>query len=135
MLLLNPGLADRPCKICRAYVHRDGIRGDFGPIVLLRPDNRPAPRPKGTRPPCAVCPKIPAGYDPHPDNGVEVTPRTVATYLFHLECRAVGAFPADPIVRRNAPHVDAAIRAADRVREQAAGPAAVAALLGVLNRG
>lgn len=67
--------------------------------------------------PCAECPKIPArviGEDgkeipklpanaiklrPH---AVELTPRLVAAWLHYRECRAVGQFPDDPIVRSNA---------------------------------
>lgn len=131
---MHPALAERPCKLCRAYLYRDGINGQFGPPVRYKGTGERVPRPRGTRPPCETCPKIPAGEEPHPDNGVEVTDQTVATYLFHLECKAVGEFPADPIVRRNAALCDSAIKAVERVRDQASGPAAVAAILGLLQR-
>jgi hypothetical protein len=66
------------------------------------------------RPPCHWCPKIPKGTPPRPENAVELSPKNMAAYLHYLECRAVGQFPADPIVRRNA----AAIRHVEDVAKE-----------------
>ncbi len=62
----------------------------------------PNKRPRGVPTPCFKCPKIPVGMAPDRQNAVELTDRNFAAYVHYLECRAVGQFPADPIVRRNA---------------------------------
>lgn len=67
--------------------------------VLTR-GGKPLPRPKGKGPPCGSCPKVPAGTEsPGPEKAVELTAELRECYRFYRECRAVGAFPADPIVR------------------------------------
>lgn len=60
------------------------------------------PRPKGLPTPCRFCPKIPPKARPSPENGEELTPENWAAYRHYLECKAIGVFPADAIVRRNA---------------------------------
>ncbi len=61
---------------------------------------QPMPRPKGTFPPCGYGPtRCPKGS---PTAGRELTPENQLAYLHYLECRAVGVFPDDPVVRRNA---------------------------------
>lgn len=60
------------------------------------------PRIKGQKTPCKWCPKIPKGKDPIPENAVELSPHNWRAYQHYLECKAVGQFPDDPIVRRNA---------------------------------
>jgi hypothetical protein len=52
--------------------------------------------------PCHSCPKIPDGVDKVSDNAVEPTDRSWRAYDHYRKCRAVGVFPDDPIVRRNA---------------------------------
>lgn len=54
-------------------------------------------------PPCYSCPKIPEhGDGARPGLAVELTDRNWEAYSHYLECKAVGSFPDDPIVRRNA---------------------------------
>lgn len=61
-------------------------------------------------PPCFKCPKITAWAKGEEANlrqysfldAVEPSERSLLTYQHYLECRAVGHFPDDPIVRRNA---------------------------------
>lgn len=62
-------------------------------------DGRPVARARGAKPPCVICPKIPPEADPRPENAVEVTPQLLDAFGFYEECRAVGSFPADPLVR------------------------------------
>lgn len=52
--------------------------------------------------PCHKCPKIPRGEKPCPANAVELSERSWQAYWHYLECKAVGQWPDDPIVRRNA---------------------------------
>jgi hypothetical protein len=62
----------------------------------------PVLRPKGVATPCLSCPKIPEGIPKTRDNAIELSERNWLAYQHYLECRAVGQFPKDPIVRRNA---------------------------------
>lgn len=82
-------------------MHED-YHGQMGPVKMLRDGSGPQPRVPGTKTPCAVCPKIPHGAEPRPENAVELTDRTTAAYQHYLECKAVGEFPNDPIVRYTA---------------------------------
>jgi hypothetical protein len=69
---------------------------DDGRIALF-----PIARPAGAVTPCASCPKSgPRDGTPRPDK--ELSPRNHQAYWNYLECRAIGQFPNDPIVRRNA---------------------------------
>ena len=54
------------------------------------------------KPPCSTCPKIPKGRPHVPDSAVELNSRNYKAYQHWKECRAVGQFPDDAIVRRNA---------------------------------
>ena len=69
----------------------------------------PVARPAGQPTPCWHCPKIPedapartAAY------ATDLTERNQAAYLHYLACKAVGRFPEDDIVRRNARLIRAA---------------------------
>lgn len=131
-LLLHPKIAARPCSSCRQYLYRDGGNGTWGELVTIRPSGRPAPRPKGTRPPCDVCPKIAPGDGPRPENGHDLSDKNLQAYLFHMECRAVGQWPNDPIVRRNAALIEAALKVADAVRAQSGMQLALAPLAALM---
>ena len=82
---------------------------------------KPVPRPRGAPLPCSTCPKIPPGTDPHPDNAVELGERELAAWEHYRECRAVGAFPDDPLVRRNAAIIRQVEDSAERQRELRTG--------------
>lgn len=85
----------RSCGDCVKWLY------DYHGNVCTRA-GKPSPRPAGTPTPCHKCPKIPAGEPPIRANAVELSERNFAAYVHYLECRAVGQFPDDPIVRRNA---------------------------------
>lgn len=80
---------------------------ETGRLNLDRQGN-PIPRPEKARLPCEVS----ANYSPDvraracakisPDAGVALNGRNQHALEHYLECRAVGVFPDDPIVRRNA---------------------------------
>jgi len=94
--MLHPGVAARSCADCVKYMHRDS-GGRFGEMMTR--GGEPTPRTPGAKTPCVFCPKIPPGAAPKPENAVEVTPQLADCLTHYLECRAVGQFPADPIVR------------------------------------
>ena len=83
------------------YNHETGVR-------QVGRDGKPAVRPAGGKAPCEatigaprevrerICPKI------DPDSGVELNEANRQAYEHYLECRAVGSFPDDPIVKHNA---------------------------------
>ena len=64
------------------------------------PDGHPLRRAKGERKPCdfepSACPKG------SPTAGIALSRVNELVYTHYLECKAVGSFPDDPIVRRNA---------------------------------
>jgi hypothetical protein len=124
LLLLHPEVPS--CDQCEQFIHDPG-RG-WQPLKK-RGSSEPEPRPAGTATPCGLCPKIPK---PCPATGrkSELSERNWQTYLHYLQCKAVGEFPPDALVRRNAGWIR---MIEDQVqREQAAG--ADTALLTVLAR-
>lgn len=96
---LHPGVAGRDCGDCRKwqYADTDEVGGK-----LLRRGGLPIMRPPGQPPPCRRCPKIPDGVDPAYWNAVEWSDKNWKAFRFHQQCAAVGRFPDDAIVRRNA---------------------------------
>jgi len=101
--IAHPEIASRSCEDClkHIYNHETGKR-------QLDPKGNPIPRPAGGKAPCQatagaprevrerICAKI------APDAGVELSEKNRAAYEHYQECKAVGVFPDDPIVRRNA---------------------------------
>lgn len=99
LLLLYPEVARRSCDDCRTWLYNDR-GGEFGErmerkrgsgIYLRRPVNSPTP--------CYDCPKIPPEVPIRWTSAVELTDQTRQAYQFYCECKAVGHFPDDPIVR------------------------------------
>lgn len=130
LILLHPEVAGRSCETCKKYLHDDS-GGRFGQVVR-RPAKTgpPVPRPAGSKTPCAVCPKIPAAMPADSLYAVELTPELVATYSHYLECKAVGQFPDDPIVRRNAAIISAVEGAVSREQSRRMGLSVLGSLLG-----
>jgi hypothetical protein len=97
LLLTRPGLPK--CEDCCEWVF------DFGE---MRWGDYPHGSGKRVRrhgpPPCGTCPKIPEGETPCPGVGQqsELTPENRMAYQHFSECDAVGEFPRDGRVRRNA---------------------------------
>ena len=119
MFLLNPTLAARSCADCQRYIYHDQGQ-KFGPRVE-RPKGTPVLRPKGTKTPCFWCPKIPPETKPCPENAEELSERNTAAYLHYLECAAIGEFPKDAIVHRNAALIRDVKDAGDRLERQRFG--------------
>ncbi|HEY1190381.1 MAG TPA: hypothetical protein VGE74_22295 [Gemmata sp.] len=92
-----------------------------GGQALRRPANAPTP--------CGSCPKVPAGTErPSPAAAVELSEPHRQTVRFYRECKAVGRFPDDPIVRWAA----AIIRSAEEHCERVAGQRNQLAMLSLL---
>lgn len=128
MILLHPGIAGRSCSDCQKYLYYDRGSDDFG--ARVERGGLPVLRPKGVKTPCAWCPKILPGDEPIPANANEITEKNLAALIHYRESRAVGDFPDDPIVRRNAALIRGAEDVAERVHQTRAGMVAAAAMRG-----
>ena len=97
LILFHPEF-DRTCADCQKYLYDDDG------LLVRRPARTGLPvlRPKGAATPCHKCPKIPKGEAPLPTNAQELSEKNRRAFGHYLQCRAVGRFPEDPIVRRNA---------------------------------
>lgn len=115
LVLLHAGIAARSCGDCQKYLYYDRGSDDFG--ARVERGGLPVLRPKGVKTPCSWCPKIPPGEQPIPANAVELSDKNVLALIHYRECRAVGEFPNDAIVRRNAALIRGAEDVAARVHE------------------
>ncbi len=105
LILAHPAHAAIDCKQCQLFLHDK----DFKPIIR---GGQKIKRYKGSHAPCFYgADKCPKG---NPLAGSDLTEKNTRAYLHYLECKAVGDFPDDAIVRRNA----AAIRVAEDRFEQ-----------------
>ena len=117
-MLLHPAVARRDCKDCQDWMYDDEpVKGRWG--LKVERGGGHIRRLKGMEPPCRWCPKIPAGVVQIPRNAVELSERNAAAYMHYRRCKAVGRFPVDPIVERNAALILAIEEevAAERARE------------------
>jgi hypothetical protein len=117
----HPAHFSLSCETCQKFVQKDG--------VLVRHPARTGPpleRQPGQPTPCATCPKIPEDAPERTRRFArELSPRNLAAFKHYRECAAVGRFPDDPIVRRNAAIIK---EVADSYRDSKLD--ALAALLG-----
>jgi hypothetical protein len=118
--LIHPEIAARSCEDCQKWLYYDKGPNQFGERVE-RPAGVPVPRGPHIRPPCCWCSKIPAGSEPCPENAVELSPENFEAWAHYRECKAVGDFPTDAIVRFNASIIADAEAQAERVRESKSG--------------
>lgn len=104
VLLLHPKWAMRSCDDCQRYRHHEDQSDELFGKPMCRPlnsDNK-ITRDRGEFPPCKVCPKIAPGDAPIPQNAQELSEKNWKAYQHWQECKAVGSFPDDAIVRKNA---------------------------------
>lgn len=128
LLLAHPLVAARSCEDCARWVYLDDGRQQLrlGLPVL---------RPKGTPTPCWKCPKVPEDAPAKVrEHAEELSDQNWLAYRHYLECRAVGRFPDDPIVRRQASLVRQVTEGWER-GSLAARLDAILTTLGVLTRG
>ena len=92
--ILHPEVADRDCLTCQQFQFDDA-----GNIEIGR-DGQPERRPRGVLPPCRYTHKgCPKGT---PENQRSLTEQNRECWDHYRECRAVGVFPDDPLVRHHA---------------------------------
>lgn len=95
----------------------DDSPGRMGLPVINNATGEPYARISASPTPCRWCPKIPAGVAKERKNAVELDARNVDALIHYRECRAVGSFPDDWIVRRNAAIIRAIEDQAERTRQ------------------
>lgn len=98
LVLQHPGVAGRDCQDCLKHVYNEktGEREEWP-----RGSGKGYRRPPGTSAPCrkGACPKVAPEGEP---GSKALSAKNWQAYQHYLECEAVGDFPRDPIVRRNA---------------------------------
>lgn len=94
LLIEYPAIAFRDCGHCQLY-HYDEETGQ----PYEGRDGQPARRHKGCPPPCRNHIGCPKGT---PENSKALSPKNQQAYEHYRECKAVGQFPDDATVRRNA---------------------------------
>lgn len=97
--MLSPHVAFRDCDFCHKFLHDP----DSG-AVEKSPDGKPLIRQPNNPPPCRemkgrVLVGCPKGT---PEKSKALNARNRKALWHFYKCSAVGDFPADPIVRRNA---------------------------------
>jgi len=108
LLLLHPDVAFRDCEDCKKWIYNE----ETGEIETK--GDQKVPRPKGIKPPCGYKTKgCPKGT---PEDSKALTEQNWLAYRFIQECKAVGDFPDDTIVRRNAYLVAHAESTVDRLK-------------------
>lgn len=100
LVLLYPELPT--CADCERYVYDP--RKHWQPMPKRGRPGELELRPPGTELPCRQCPKIGQGEPPTPETGkrAELSQKNWRAFLHYLTCKAVGRFPRDAIVERNA---------------------------------
>lgn len=122
-----PQMVTRTCARCVLFMY-DDTPGEMGPPTMLESGKQMA-RPEGCDPPCHQCPKVP--YDAPArtrEHAIDPPEASYEAVRFYQRCRAVGRFPEDEIVERNAGLIEPIERHAEIVKtKDAAG--AIALLL------
>ena len=108
LLMQHPQVATRDCKFCQEVLH-DETTGK--PVQRA---GHLVQRHAGCPPPCRMHKGCPKGT---PEKPKSLSERNMMTYQHYLECRAVGIFPDDPIVRRNAQIIRMAEDEVERSRQ------------------
>lgn len=107
LLLEHPEVATRDCEHCQAFHYDEKT----GALKTLTGTDHPIPRDPECPPPCMTTVGCPKGS---PDAGLELSLKNWRALEHFKQCRAVGRFPEDSIVERNAAIIDDCERAADR---------------------
>lgn len=105
--ITHPEIAFRDCASCQAFFYDDS-----GKIVLY--DGKPYPRGKVPTP-CKTSAGCPKGS---PDAGIALSDKNRQALAFHRRCKAVGRWPDDPIVTRNAAVIESAEAEGEIIRER-----------------
>lgn len=98
---LHPEIAGRSCSDCKNFMYDDTPQRMGLPVIRAGVHQSRGGGPT----PCRWCPKIPSSVparDACPEKAVELNERNWQALIHYLKCRAVGRFPDDPWVERNA---------------------------------
>lgn len=110
LLLFHPVIAFRDCQHCLQHVYWElPDDAEYGK-PLVRGGN-PVKRNKATPPPCRTKSGCKKGT---PEKPKSLTPKNLEAYEHYRQCRAVGQFPDDAIVKQNA----AAIRQIEDLKQE-----------------
>lgn len=112
LLLRHPALCALSCQTCQTYL----IEDDYT-VQRRKGDNAPLKRPAGTFPPCRYSDRGMSCPKGTPEKLRTLSERNELAYSFHKECRAIGQFPDDAIVRRNAGIIEEAERFITEARQ------------------
>jgi hypothetical protein len=108
LILFHRPVATRDCSDCLLHIYNEetGKREEFrgGPVKRI----------KASPPPCRTAKGCAKGTPESPNT---LSRKNLLAYEHYQECKAVGAFPDDAIVRRNARVIRELEDAAERVRE------------------
>lgn len=94
LLIENPAITFRDCEQCQIFHYNEETGKPYE-----RRDGQPAKRHWGCPPPCRTQVGCPKGT---PENSKALSPKNLQAYEHYRECKAVGQFPEDSIIRRNA---------------------------------
>lgn len=111
--LSHPEIAGRSCEDCKKWLYEDyGEKLSYKKLTRGR-DKTPQPRPANAPTPCRLCPKIPAGASPIPENAIEVSNKSWRCLAWYYQARAAGMTKAereDLLCRRNMGIIDPIVR-------------------------
>lgn len=110
LLKRHPEVATRDCRLCQKWIFDEetGLR-------TLDRDGKPEPRFFACPPPCQTDRGCPKGT---PEKSRSLNKRNEQCYQHYCECRAVGQFPDEPVVRRNAAIIREVEDRVDRLQQQ-----------------
>ena len=107
LLLTHRNVAVRDCNHCKKWMYNE----ETGEVET----HRGQPLERNGKPPCEIlvngksgCPKG------SPTAGIALSDKNLQAFIFHRQCKAVGFFPNDPIVIRNAGIIQSIVEAADK---------------------
>jgi hypothetical protein len=110
LVLLHPSVAFRDCGHCLKYLYDE----DTGKVEQKRDGSGPRERDKSCPPPCQTRDGCKKGT---PEKPKSLTPQNWQAYEHYQECKAVGSFPADAVVKRNAAIIRSVEDGVERVRQ------------------
>ena len=92
-----PQVANRDCDHCKKWMYDETT----GKVEMTRNERglRIIPVERHGPPPCELPQGCPKGS---PDSGLELSSKNWRAYFHYRQCRAVGVFPNDDIVKKNA---------------------------------
>lgn len=98
-MLAHPNVAFRSCESCKKWLYNEETGKIEQRRVGTTKEQRYVDVPRTTPPPCETAAGCAKGHWRNPKS---LNERNQMAYLHYRECRAVGSFPDDAVVRKNA---------------------------------